>query len=123
MELRKVAFGILLFGVVLNMAISATASVGLDTALGVSGSTDPSFMENIDKAMTNLEVSTNSFEVFKATIQIAQVLKNSFLDLLFVVPNLMVNLGFPTWVSTMFTIVFSILYISAFVYIIIGRSM
>tara|TARA_R110002020_G_scaffold131523_1_gene294049 strand:+ start:940 stop:1311 length:372 start_codon:yes stop_codon:yes gene_type:complete len=122
MELRKIAFGILLFGVILNMAIFATASVGLDGALGVSGSTDPSFMENIDDAMDNLEVSTNSFEVFKATIQIAQVLKNSFLDLLFVVPQLMVNLGFPTWVSSMFQTVFSILYIAAFVYIIIGRS-
>ena len=122
MELRKIAFGVLLLGVVLNMAIFATASVGLDSALGVSGSTDPSFMEDIDDAMNNLEVSTNSFEVFKATIQIAQVLKNSFLDLLFVVPRLMVNLGFPGWVATMFEIVFSILYIAAFVYIIIGRS-
>ena len=122
MELRKIAFGVLLFGVVLNMAIFATASVGLDSALGVSGSTDPSFIEDIDDAMNNLEVSTNSFEVFKATIQIAQVLKNSFLDLLFVVPRLMVNLGCPGWVATMFEIVFSILYIAAFVYIIIGRS-
>ncbi len=123
MELRKAAFGILTFAIILNMAIFATASVGLDQTLGISGSTDPSFMEGIDAAMNNLEVSTNSFEVFKATIQIAQVVKSSFLDLLFVVPQLMVNLGLPGWIASFFEIIFGILYISAFVYLIVGRSM
>jgi len=123
MELRKAAFGVLVFAVILNMSIFATSAVGLDSILGISGSEDPTFMDNINDAMNNLEVSTNSFEVFKATIQIAQVIKNSFLDLLFVVPTLLVNLGLPQWVGTMFSMLFGVLYIAAFVYIIIGRSM
>ncbi len=122
-ELRKTAFGVLLFGVVLNAAMMAVASVGLDDALGVSGSTDPTFGEGIQAAMTNLDLATNSFEVFLATIQIASVVKDGFLDFIFVVPVLMTNLGLPSFLVDMTTVLFAVLYMASLIFILIGRSL
>ena len=121
MELKQLAFSIVMLGFILNMSLFAVASSGFGEIVGINVGMDSQSMDEINEKAEKVELATNSFESFLANIQLVTVFSGIY-DFIFIWPNTLASLpGILNWVSSMLGMPLTIAWLAGLVYLISGR--
>tara|TARA_R110002110_G_scaffold14702_1_gene67701 strand:- start:903 stop:1274 length:372 start_codon:yes stop_codon:yes gene_type:complete len=122
MELKQIAFSIVMLGFILNMSLSAVAYSGLGDVIGVDVLPDTASTDAIDEKARQVELATNSFESFLANIQLVSVFTGIY-DFIFIWPKTLAALpGMPNWIVGVLGYPLVIIWLAGLVYLISGRA-